>query len=81
MGSKSGRDEYKLSITKVRLEEGLKIDAPILADCRVNIECKVVDSIVTSSHEMFVGKIEYIHVQEDLMDSEEKIDFSKMSLL
>lgn len=81
LGSKSGRDEDKLSAMNVKLAEGQKVNAPILVDCPVNIECKIVDSIVTGSHEMFVGKIEAVHADEGLVDNEGKIDFSSIALL
>lgn len=81
MGSHSKRDEDKLAAMNVRLQDGIKVNAPILPDCPVNIECSVVDSIVTGSHEMFVGKIEYVHANEDITDSEGKIDFSRIKFL
>ena len=61
MGSHSKRDGDKLAAMNVKLPEGKKVNAPILPDCPVTIECTVVDSIVTGSHEMFIGKIEYVH--------------------
>ncbi len=30
---------------------------------------------------MFIGKIEYIHADKELVDNEGKIDFSKINLL
>jgi hypothetical protein len=48
LGSHSKRDGDKLAEAKVRLEEGKKVAAPILPDCPVNIECTIVDSIVTA---------------------------------
>lgn len=81
LGSHSKRDEDKLAKMNVKLSEGIKVNAPILDDCPVNIECKVVDSIVTGSHEMFVGKIEYVHADAKLVDNEGNIDFSSISFL
>lgn len=81
LGSHSKRDEDKLVKMNVKLRDGLKVNAPILEDCPVNIECKVVDSIVTGSHEMFVGKIEYVHADAQLVDNERNIDFSSISFL
>lgn len=81
LGSHSGRDEDKLAKMNVKLDEGVKVNAPILADCPVNIECKVVDSIVTGSHEMFAGKIEYVHADEKIIDEKGNIDFSKIKFL
>jgi flavin reductase (DIM6/NTAB) family NADH-FMN oxidoreductase RutF len=81
LGSKSGRDLDKLAEMNVRLEEAKMIDAPLLADCPVNIECKIVDSIVTGSHEMFAGRIEYVHARKDLLKEDGCIDHSSIDLL
>ncbi len=81
LGSHSKRDGDKLSAMHVRLEDGTKVNAPILPDCPVNIECTVVDSIVTGSHEMFIGKIECVHADAGITDVEGNIDFSKIRFL
>ncbi|EOD00006.1 flavin reductase family protein [Caldisalinibacter kiritimatiensis] len=81
LGSTSRRDEDKLVKAGMNYKEGVKVKAPILLDCPVNIECKVVDSIMTGSHEMFIGKVEYIHADEDLLDDNGNIDYSKIDLL
>ncbi|MDD4504179.1 MAG: flavin reductase family protein [Clostridiaceae bacterium] len=81
LGSHSKRDEDKLAKMNVKMSEGVKVNAPILDDCPVNIECKVVDSIVTGSHEMFVGKIEYVHGDSKIVDDEGNIKFSSINFL
>ena len=81
LGSVSGRTENKLEKLGMRLGDGLKVNAPILLDCPVNIECRVVGSIVTGSHEMFAGRIEHIHADADLLDEKGQIDFSKLTLI
>ncbi len=81
LGSHSKRDEDKLAKMKIKLSDGLKVNAPILDDCPVNIECKVVDAIVTGSHEMFVAKIEYVHANSGLVDNQGNIDFSLIKFL
>ena len=81
LGSHSKRDEDKLEKMNVKLSDGIKVNAPILDDCPVNIECRVVDSIVTGSHEMFVGKIEYVHADSKFVDNEGNIDFSSIRFL
>lgn len=81
MGSNSKRDGNKIEKMNVNLLNGQKVNAPILADCPVNIECKIVDSIVTGSHEMFVGKVEYVHANEELIKPDGDIEFSKVDFL
>jgi len=81
LGSHSKRDGDKLAEMNVRLQEGKVVNAPILPDCPVSIECTVVDSIVTGSHEMFIGKIEYVHANASITDDEGNIDFPKIDFI
>ena len=81
LGSVSGRDCNKLKEKNVATAEADLINAPILSDCPVNIECKVVNSILTGSHEMFIATVEKVHADENLLDEGGKIDFSKLDLL
>jgi len=81
LGSHSKRNEDKLAKMNVRLSEAVKVNAPILSDCPVNIECTVVDSIMTGSHEMFVGKVEYVHATPKYVDDKGNIDFSSIEFL
>ena len=81
LGSHSKRDGDKLNDMNVKLAEGIKVKAPLLKDCPINIECTVVDSIVTGSHEMFVGKIEHVHADSRLIGDDGNIDFSKINFL
>jgi flavin reductase (DIM6/NTAB) family NADH-FMN oxidoreductase RutF len=41
-GSKSGRDTNKIADLNLTLKDGLEVDVPILADCDVHYECKVI---------------------------------------
>lgn len=81
LGSHSRKDSDKLTDMNVRLSEGRVVKAPILVDCPVNIECSVVGSIMTGSHEMFIGKVEIVHVRDGCTDAAGNIDFGKMDLL
>lgn len=81
LGSHSGRDGDKLAAMNVRLEDGKKVNVPILTDCPVNIECTVVDSIVTGSHQMFVGRVESVQADARITDDAGNIDFSQIDFL
>ena len=81
LGSHSKRDGDKLAAIDVRMADGVKVNAPILLDCPVNIECTIVDSILTGSHEMFIGKIEYVHADAQITDDEGNIDFSRIDFI
>ncbi len=81
LGSHSGRDEDKLAILGIAIADGIKVDAPILLDSPVSIECTVTGSIITGSHEMFIGRVEYVHADEGLVDADGKIDYSAIDFL
>ncbi len=80
-GTKSGRNSDKLAEYGVQLSDGLKVNASVIDACPVAIECTVVDSIMTGSHEMFIGKVEYVHADEEVVNKKGKIDLSKLNLL
>ncbi|OGS18215.1 MAG: flavin oxidoreductase [Elusimicrobia bacterium RIFOXYA2_FULL_40_6] len=80
LGKYSGRDEDKLAKLGLKVKKGINVNAPIILDFPVNIECKIIGSILTGSHEMFAGKIEYIHVSPGYTDKDNNIDYSKIEL-
>lgn len=80
LGQNSGRDENKLAALNLKIKDGSKIDAPLLVDFPVNVECEVVDSIETGSHEMFIGEVKRVHVDDNLI-VDGNIDLSNISYL
>ena len=80
-GSKSGRDSDKLKDYKIKLIDGFKVNAAVIPGCPVAIECTVVGSIMTGSHEMFIGKVEYVHAEKETLNERGQIDISKLNLI
>jgi len=81
LGSASGRDGDKLEHLGLTVVDGDVVNAPVITDFPVAIECSVVDSVMTGSHEMFAGKIEAIHADEELVDADGKLDLSAGDLI
>lgn len=81
LGSASGRDEDKFAKAGIKWEDTTYVDAPILTDCPVSIECSVVDSTMPGTHELFIGKVEAIHVDEEYLDANGNILWDKMDLM
>lgn len=80
-GKKSGFDGDKLKAVGAKMRSADKVNAAVLEECPVAIECTVVDSIMTGSHEMFIGKVECVHADEDLVKADGTIDFGKLDLM
>lgn len=81
LGSHSGRDVDKFAALNLKWQDADRIDAPILLDCPVNIECSVVTSLRPGSNELFIGKVEAVHVDEKYLDDAGKILWSNMDLI
>lgn len=81
LGSHSGRDEDKFAALDLKWTDGDVVNAPILTDCPVSIECTVVDSIQPGTHELFIGKVEAVHVDEQYLDEHGNIMWDKIDLL
>lgn len=47
----------------------------------MSIECRVVDSLMPGTHELFIGKIETVHVDERYLDEKGNILWDQMDLL
>lgn len=81
LGSASGRDEDKFAAMDLNWEDATYVNAPILTDCPVSIECSVVDSTMPGTHELFIGKVEAVHVDEEYLDANGNILWNKMDLM
>ncbi|MCX2456330.1 flavin reductase family protein [Lacticaseibacillus nasuensis] len=82
IGSHSGRDVDKFAALDLKWENGSVVDAPLLTDCPVNIECRVVMSIKPEPghNEIFFGKVEKVHVDEEYLDEQGHILWENMDL-
>jgi len=81
LGSKSRRDFDKLKELGMETVDGSVVDAPLLVDSPVSAECTIVDSIETGSHVLFIGKVERIHANEELIKENGSVDYNKIDLL
>lgn len=81
LGSKSGRDGDKFAALNLKWEDAKYVNAPILTDCPVSIECSVVESTMPGSHELFIGKVEAVNVDEEYLDANGNILWNKMDLI
>lgn len=80
-GVRSGRDTDKFEKFNLSTKPGISVDAPIITDCPVNIECKLKDIVKLGSHDLFLGEVVNIQVDENLMDNNGKIHFENAELI
>jgi len=67
----------KFALTGLTPVPASQVRAPLVAECAVNIECQVVQTLSLDSHDLFVGKIVALHVDEELLGEAGFIDYSR----
>jgi len=74
-GITSGSEVSKVEACKFRVFYGKLEGAPLIEQCPVNLECRVVHILDVGSHSLIVGRIEETHVSEScLTDGKPDID-------
>ena len=67
-GVKSGKNEDKFAAAHLTKGEAEKINAPIIMESPVNIECRVKQVLELGSHDMFIAEVVNVQVSEKYMD-------------
>jgi len=68
-GVKSGRDFDKFKSMKLTPRKAEKVNAPIIVESPVNIECRVVDEKELGSHTLFIAEVLHVQADEKYLDS------------
>lgn len=67
-GVRSGEKYNKFFETGLTPVRATKVNAPMIDECPVNIECKVKQVIPIGAHDMFLAEIVAVHVKENLFN-------------
>jgi len=76
-GHVSGRDVDKFAACGLTPEPASVVGAPLIAQCPINLECKVVQTISLGTHDLFIGEVVAVQVDEKLLDERGHIDYAK----
>ena len=68
-GVTSGRDLDKFAETCLTQMPGLKVQAPLIQECPVNLECVVRNSLVLGSHVLFVAEVVALHADAEVVEN------------
>ena len=81
-GVRSGRHFDKFKECGLSVEKSAVVSAPSIAEAPVSIECRVKDIIPLGSHDMFIGEVVSVAVDEQYIDPETgKLDLGKAKLI
>lgn len=76
-GSTSGCTSDKFAATGLTAVPGAKVRAPLIAECPVNLECRVQQIVNLPTHDLFLAEIVAVHVAEEVLDGHGRIDPDK----
>ena len=80
-GVVSGRKVDKFKACDLTELDGEKISAPCVAECPLNLECKVVEVKELGSHDLFLAQIVNVRVSADFIDEKGHFDIAREGLL
>ena len=80
-GVKSGRDVDKFKELNLTPETGEKVRCPMITQCPVNLECRVMEVKSYPTHDMVIAEIVAVHADDEIIDEKGKIDISLAGLL
>lgn len=75
-GTVSGRAVDKFAATGLTALPANKVKPPLIKECPVNMECRVVDRLGLGTHDVFMSEVVEVHLDEGVLDEAGKIDFS-----
>ncbi|MHA2060142.1 MAG: flavin reductase family protein [Candidatus Ranarchaeia archaeon] len=76
-GLVTGRGHNKFSESQLTQEAARFTKAPLIKECPVNLECHLRNIIKVGDHDLFLGEVVMVHVEEDLVTKDGEIDFAK----
>lgn len=80
-GVKSGREMDKFFHLKLTPGKAEHVQAPLIVESPVNIECRVTDVQQLGSHDMFLAKVLAIHADKKLIDKKGALDLQAAELI
>jgi len=79
VSGRSGVDKFEaFGLTPVASAE---VRPPLVAECPVNIECKVLGIQTIGDHDLFLGEVVAVHADEDVLDERDSIISAKVDML
>ena len=80
-GVRSGRDEDKFAACNLTPVRANHLDVPLIAECPVNLECRVKSVTPLGSHDMFIADVLAVHAAPALVNENGRICFDRSKLV
>ena len=80
-GVVSGKDHDKFKLAGLTPETASKVRVPMIEESPINLECQTRSIIELGSHDVFIAEIVATHIEDDILDSDGRIDIRKLDPL
>lgn len=80
-GVRSGRDIDKFAQCGLTAVRSFEVGAPSIEEAPVSLECRVTDSVLLGTHEMFIADIVAVAVDPELLSPDGKLRLDKCGLV
>ncbi len=77
-GSNSGRNMDKFEAAGLTVQPATVIRSPLVAECPVSLECKVVHTVHLGNHDWLIGEIVAVSCDQSILDDEGRFDTSRI---
>jgi len=78
LGLISGKKAKKFEVAGLTAKKGEKVNAPVIDEFPMALECKYVNSMTIGQHMMIVGEIVNVVVDENCLGEKDVIDIAKV---
>jgi flavin reductase (DIM6/NTAB) family NADH-FMN oxidoreductase RutF len=76
-GTVSGRDEDKWTGSNLTPTPAKAVDVPLVAEFPVNIECELRHTLQLGVHDLFIGEVVAVQVDESVLNERGRLEMSK----
>jgi flavin reductase (DIM6/NTAB) family NADH-FMN oxidoreductase RutF len=78
-GCVSGREQDKFARAGFAPLPSLVISVPLIAECPVNLECRLVHTAHLGSHDWFIGEVVSARADESVVNGNDRVDPAKVN--
>ncbi len=75
VGATTMQKTDKWGATGLTQRPATAVQAPLLMECPVNLECRLVHTMRLPSHSMFVAEVVAMHADEDVLNARQEVTF------
>ena len=76
-GITSGKDVDKFAKTNLTADKADKVKTPLIRECPVNMECILRSIVPLGAHDLFIGEVVQVHIDQEVLDKKGNVDFTK----